>query len=560
MTQEQALKILKTGANVFLTGEPGSGKTYTINQYIKYLQSHGIYPAITASTGIAATHIGGMTVHSWSGIGINKKLSKEDLESLASKAKLTKRIKNASVLIIDEISMLDAQTLNLVETVCRKIKNNSKPWGGMQVVFVGDFFQLPPVARAGEPKPLFAFCADSWDRASSTVCYLTQQYRQNDQIFLSVLSSIRHGKVNNETQQHLNSRKTTAQAKDAYTKLFSHNIDVDRINEEKLKQLSNAEFKFQMESKGPKTLVNQLKRGCLSPELLRLKVGAKIIFTKNNFEKGFVNGTLGQIIDFDEDKAPIVKTSDGKKIYVPLMDWSINDGLRTLARITQYPLRLAWAITVHKSQGMTLDGAIVDLSQAFEFGQGYVALSRVRALAGLFLLGWNTKALEVHPDILAKDASFRNSSHSSAKSLSLLEGEKLAKQANAFITSCGGKLDITKVAQRKNENIGSRGERISTYETTLNLWKEGLTLQRIAQTRGLSLGTILSHLEELFMRGEIQTEELLKLFSGELRDSLPEIHLAFTELADGKLTPVFQKFNGKYSYNQLRLARLLWQN
>src|SRR5690348_15362103 len=140
MTQDQALTILKSGANVFLTGEPGSGKTYTVNQYISYLKRHKIYPAITASTGIAATHISGMTLHSWAGIGIAKSLSDGDIEAIASKSKILKRLKNTSVLIIDEISMLDAAVLDLVERVCRAGKGNFLPWGGLQVIFVGDFF------------------------------------------------------------------------------------------------------------------------------------------------------------------------------------------------------------------------------------------------------------------------------------------------------------------------------------------------------------------------------------------------------------------------------------
>ena len=145
MTQSQALSILKTGANVFLSGEPGSGKTHVINEYVKYLRDRNIEPAITASTGIAATHIGGLTIHSWSGIGIKRNLNKYDLDRISSSEYIVKRVKRSSVLIIDEISMLSAQTLSMIDTVCKEIKADQKPFGGMQIVFVGDFFQLPPV-------------------------------------------------------------------------------------------------------------------------------------------------------------------------------------------------------------------------------------------------------------------------------------------------------------------------------------------------------------------------------------------------------------------------------
>ncbi|MDP3697026.1 MAG: AAA family ATPase, partial [Candidatus Taylorbacteria bacterium] len=203
MTQEIALSILKTGKNVFLTGEPGSGKTHTINRYVAYLKEHGIDPAITASTGIAATHIGGMTIHSWSGIGIKKELSPADFGRVVSLRRASARVKKAGVLIIDEISMLDAKTINLIDTVCRAIKRSQEPFGGIQVVLVGDFFQLPPVRREDEEPYKFAFESEAWMSANLSVCYLTEQYRQSDPKFLGVLSAIRSGQVLQEHRQCL---------------------------------------------------------------------------------------------------------------------------------------------------------------------------------------------------------------------------------------------------------------------------------------------------------------------------------------------------------------------
>src|SRR3989338_10848077 len=145
MTQNQALSILKTGANVFLTGEPGSGKTHTVNEYVAYLRQHNIEPAITASTGIAATHISGITIHSWSGIGIKRKLDKYDLDKISSSSYVGKRVRRAKVLIIDEVSMLSAETLSMIDAVCREVKQNPEPFGGLQMILVCDFFQLPPI-------------------------------------------------------------------------------------------------------------------------------------------------------------------------------------------------------------------------------------------------------------------------------------------------------------------------------------------------------------------------------------------------------------------------------
>ncbi|MEK7578701.1 MAG: AAA family ATPase, partial [Patescibacteria group bacterium] len=147
MTQSQALSILKSGANVFLTGEPGSGKTHTVNEYAAYLRARGAEPAITASTGIAATHIGGITIHSWSGIGIKTRLDKYGLNKIASNKRIAKRVQRSKVLIIDEVSMLPPETLSMVDAVCREINHNSEPFGGIQIVLVGDFFQLPPIIK-----------------------------------------------------------------------------------------------------------------------------------------------------------------------------------------------------------------------------------------------------------------------------------------------------------------------------------------------------------------------------------------------------------------------------
>src|SRR3989338_5374592 len=220
MTQDQALNILKTGANVFLTGEPGAGKTHTINNFVNYLRDCDIEPAITASTGIAATHIGGMTIHSWSGIGIRTKLDKYDLDKIASSEYILKRVNRTKVLIIDEISMLSTNMLEMVDMVCREIKQSSEPFGGIQIILVGDFFQLPPIVKnSSEEKQAslisnsvsskgnFAYTAGAWERAQPVVCYLTEQHRQDDADFLSVLSGIRWSGVSREHMNHIHSRR-----------------------------------------------------------------------------------------------------------------------------------------------------------------------------------------------------------------------------------------------------------------------------------------------------------------------------------------------------------------
>lgn len=454
MTQSQALVILKTGANVFLTGEPGSGKTHTINEYAEFLRSRGIEPAITASTGIAATHLNGMTIHSWSGIGIKSRLTKYELDDITSKEHVVKRVRNARVLIIDEVSMLSAETLGMIDAVCRAVKENPQPFGGLQTILVGDFFQLPPVVKTDLIKQnqttliedfssRFAYDSPVWQRANFITCYLTEQYRQDDCAYLSILAAIRRNLFNNEHLRHLETRKIASQAAPADApKLFSHNVDVDRVNGEILAKLPNRPRVFDMLAHGPRGLVAIMKKGCLSPESLCLKTGAAVMFTKNNLKEGFVNGTLGVVLGFDKmDNSPVVKTRSGRRIKVEPMDWTVEENGYVRARLTQRPLRLAWAITVHKSQGISLDEAVMDLSQVFEFGQGYVALSRVRRLSGLHLLGWNERAFQVHPEVLAKDEIFRAASDSAKVAFAKLAGLELEKLHRDFLVACGGKFN-----------------------------------------------------------------------------------------------------------------------
>jgi ATP-dependent DNA helicase PIF1 len=487
MTQKEALDILKTGANVFLTGEPGAGKTHTINEYVKYLRAHGIEPAITASTGIAATHIGGMTIHSWSGIGIKDKLTREDLRRIKDMPLYVKRMRKAKVLIIDEISMLDGKIFSLIDTVCRTVRESVDPFGGLQIVCVGDFFQLPPIARrpvarsedmlwmeSDEPlAPAFAFQSDAWVALDPAVCYLTEQHRQDDAEFLEVLSAIRANTLEPKHLRHIDSRKDVPSLMNdkKATKLYSHNMDVDRMNDAALATLPEKLLAFSMASHGSKHLIETLKKGCLSPETLNLKVGAAVMFTKNHPQGKYVNGTLGTISEFHkETRLPVVKTRGGLSIEVEPVEWVIEEEGVTKAKLRQLPLRLAWAITIHKSQGMSLDSAVMDLSRVFEYGQGYVALSRVRNLAGLALLGYNKRALEVHPVVFDQDRFFRARSEKEQFSLGRISEKELEKLQAAFIKHCGGKK--LKPGERKTSDGISKIDKLrETFPNAYRPWK-----------------------------------------------------------------------------------------
>lgn len=592
MTQLQALSILKTGVNVFLTGEPGSGKTHTINEYTAYLRNRGIEPAITASTGIAATHIGGMTIHSWSGIGIKTKLDKHDLNKIASSQYIVRRVRKAKILVIEEVSMLLPGTLSMVDAVCREIKQKSDSFGGMQVILSGDFFQLPPVIktetedntqavlidafdklsinpeqgrRIEKSSARFAYDSSVWTRANPIVCYLTEQHRQDDSNFLAMLSAIRHNVFGSNHMYHIETRKIEPRlVPDSVPKLFSHNADVDHINDEILSLLPGEPHVFTMSSQGLDVLVAAIKKGCLSPETLCLKAGAAVMFTKNNPKEGFVNGTLGMIEGFNKTSGyPIVKIRNGRRIEAEPMDWTVEENGKIRAQITQLPLRLAWAITIHKSQGMSLDEAVMDLSDVFEFGQGYVALSRVRRLSGLYILGWNERAFHVHPEILAKDGAFRLASSDAEATFLNISPFELQKRQDSFISVCGGKtisgdnpsLPKMPIVSRVPSEFGNI-QHVRRWEYTLAFIRSGKTIPEVAKIRNQTEGTILKHLESLRTLGKLPIQDIAHLVRG-FEDAVAGIHDAFRELDTDRLSPVFEKFNGAYSYGELRIARLL---
>lgn len=455
MTQDEALALLKTGASAFLTGEPGSGKTHTSQRYVAWLRQHGIAYAMTASTGIAATQANGVTIHAWSGVGVRDHLSRRDLETIAGNGRIAKRMEKARVLVIDEISMLPARTLDLVDAICRHVRDDPAPFGGLQVLLVGDFFQLPPVVRrqrddeAGlfsqiegdDGNAHFAHGSQAWRDLAPEICYLAEQHRQEDKDFFGLLNAIRANNCGPDHRKLLISRRVrTDVLPEGCTRLFTHNAAVDRINEAELAKVAGKAEAFVMKTTGPQPMVDALTRGCLSPVRLELKQGAAVMFTRNDPAGRYVNGSLGVVTDFEEeDGHPVVTLRGGRKVVAEPVSWSVEENGRSRASVTQVPLRLAWAITVHKSQGMSLDAAVIDLGRAFEYGQGYVALSRLRRLEGLHLLGLNERALQVHPQAVERDEAFRAASGAARASLAGMTPEALATRQNSFLAASGAR-------------------------------------------------------------------------------------------------------------------------
>ncbi|MBI4065788.1 AAA family ATPase [Candidatus Kaiserbacteria bacterium] len=560
MTQDEALTILKTGANAYLTGEPGSGKTHTINEFVQWLRSCGIEPSVAAATGIAATHVGGMTLHSWSGIGIAEHLSRADVDRIAGKEHVAKRITKAKILIIEEISMLSATTFEMVDKICREVRRVNKPFGGLTVILVGDFFQLPPVSRDRDVQ--FAYTSHVWRELNLITCYLTEQYRQDDKEFLGTLSAIRRGKVEEMHHEKLMTRHTElAMLPSDAPKLFSHNADVDRINAGELAKLKGTVMKFYMTSRGKDSLVEGLMRGCLSPEILELKEGAAVMFTKNSSPQGrFVNGTLGTVSGWGADGLPIVKVKNGGRINTEPVEWRLEEQGKVRASISQIPLRLAYAMTVHKSQGMSMDAAIMDLSKAFEYGQGYVALSRVRRLSGVYLTGLNARALEINPKILEKDRDFRAASDAARDTFGEMRKPEIEDMQKKFMKAMGGAIvtESTKYQARsaswrtKQKNAELPGRLAETLQTV----RDAKSLRDAVKARGLVASTIVHHLEELAEIGKLARVDFAHLVPLHITN---EIHEALATAGSERLSPVFHTLGGRHSFELIRLVRLMKQ-
>lgn len=551
MTQETALALMKLGHNVFLTGAAGSGKTYVLNQYIEYLKGHGVPVAITASTGIAATHLGGQTIHSWSGIGIKDVITEHDLEKLEKKKKVMEGLRSVQCLIIDEVSMLHAHQLDMIDTILRRVRDFTKPFGGVQVILSGDFFQLPPITRTRE-EPRFVFESDAWGNGEFLICYLTSQHRQGDDPLLDILNDIRSGRAGEHTKVPLRTRyrqPPEVAVPVEPTKLYTHNADVDRINEERLAELPGQEHVFQMISHGTKKLVELLKATCLAPEYLRLKEGATVMFLKNDPEGRFVNGTLGIVEGFDPKGGnPLVRTTGGALIHVDYDEWRLVEEGEAKAVLVQYPLRLAWAITVHKSQGMTLDAAEMDLSKAFEPGMGYVALSRVRTLRGLSLVGGglNSISLTVNERILSYDELLRELSLEAVRAIEPMNPRTLGQEHARIMKERFGGAKGKKVEQKKPT------PKEATHRVTGKLIEEGKSIAEVAKERGMVSSTIIGHLHKLKELGELPAIDHLKPKEADLKKMLAAIRAN----DDERLAPAHQALKGKYSFDDLRLAKL----
>lgn len=401
-SQTAALNLMQRGHNVFLTGNAGTGKSTVV---CSFLAQAFRKVDVTATTGIAALNLrdqfaarSGMqlpvsTVYRWAGIGLGPKPGESDEdcmtrlqgERMPSRAGAWRRIKSAECLVIDEISMLPGRVLRFVEYLCRELRGGDKPWGGIQVICVGDFLQLPPVAKSGVYD--WAFLSPAWEATGFHSAVLTKIHRQADPEFMGLLNAVRIGRIEPHHVAMLGKRIARF-PKANLLRLFTHNVQVDKWNTSRLEALESEETTYHMQDIGDSFACQWLKSNLLTPSVLKVKPGARVMVTVNlkdqDGELYAVNGTMGTVGECGH-RSLRMHADDGRTLEIQEFEWFDDPGQRGSSSVRQLPLRLAWASTIHKSQGLSLDAALIDARATREPGQTYTALSRVRSLGGLWL-------------------------------------------------------------------------------------------------------------------------------------------------------------------------------
>ncbi|KAL1377699.1 hypothetical protein pipiens_016089 [Culex pipiens pipiens] len=408
--QKAVLEACKSGRSLFFTGSAGTGKSYLLRKIISTLPPDGT--VATASTGVAACLIGGTTLHSFAGIGSGEAALQRcyEMASRPASASIWRKCKR---LVIDEISMVDGDYFEKIEAVARYVRKNDKPFGGIQLILCGDFFQLPPVVKQDklsrnaysqnpdqEPLVRFCFSTKAWKECVQYCYELTEVHRQKDQSFVSILNSIRIGRVTTEIRDRL---AATAKQNVNFegilaTQLCSHTSHADTINQSKLNNLTGEEKTFHAidsDSHMTQTLDQQVQ----APGKLTLKIGAQVMLLKNlNIAEGLVNGARGVVLNYVQGY-PTVQFKK-RQLLVKPEKWSIKTAGGLVVTRAQLPLKLAWAFSIHKSQGLTLDCVEMSLSKVFEAGQAYVALSRAQSLESLRVLDFDSKQVWASPQVL----------------------------------------------------------------------------------------------------------------------------------------------------------------
>lgn len=558
--------VEKTDMSLFLTGKAGTGKTTFLREVVRYTKKKCI---VLAPTGIAAVNAGAMTIHSFFQFGLGPFVQgviepKSDFRINKSKLEL---IRHLQLLIIDEVSMVRADLMDHIDVELRRIRRNSKPFGGVQLLMIGDLQQLPPIAHGGEDellrqyyKTLYFFSSAALKSMKYSCIELKNVYRQTDRHFIDILNHARDCTLTSQDISDLNARYVpgfSPKPEDGYIRLMTHNRQVDYVNETELEKLDSKPYTFVAAVTGTFP-----EESYPTADSLTLKKGAQVMFIKNDPERRFINGTLGEVKSIDKNSIAVRLAESGTVIDVEPMEWqniryqfdeeSKEISSKQIGRFKQYPLKAAWAITVHKSQGLTFDKAIIDVHAAFSPGQAYVALSRCRTLDGLVLSSpvsasvfMRDNAVDAYMNYISRpveELAF-SSCYECFEYEKKLEPEEVAPVKKVKVNQEKPKKE------KKEELCDDTGKKLSTFECSYNLYNQGNTIAQIAEKRGLNQNTIEGHLARYVASGDIDVHEFVD------GDTLKKVEAYCMEHPEEKaLKPIFEHFDAKIPYNVLRMA------
>lgn len=558
--------VEKTDMSLFLTGKAGTGKTTFLREVVRYTKKKCI---VLAPTGIAAVNAGAMTIHSFFQFGLGPFVQgviepKSDFRINKSKLEL---IRHLQLLIIDEVSMVRADLMDHIDVELRRIRRNSKPFGGVQLLMIGDLQQLPPIAHGGEDellrqyyKTLYFFSSAALKSMKYSCIELKNVYRQTDGHFIDILNHARNCTLTSQDISDLNARYVlgfSPKPEDGYIRLMTHNRQVDYVNETELEKLDSKPYTFEAAVTGTFP-----EESYPTADSLTLKKGAQVMFIKNDPERRFINGTLGEVKSIDKNSIAVRLAESGMIIDVEPVEWqniryqfdeeSKEISSKQIGRFKQYPLKAAWAITVHKSQGLTFDKAIIDVHAAFSPGQAYVALSRCRTLDGLVLSSPVSASVFMRDN--AVDAYMNYISRpveelAFSSCYEYFEYEKKAEPEEvAPVKKVKGNQEKPKKVN-KEEPRDESGKKLNTYEYSYKLYNQGNTIEQIAEKRGLNQSTIEGHLARYVASGDIDVHEFVD------GDTLQKVEAYCMEHPEEKaLKPIFEHFDAKIPYGVLRMA------
>ena len=392
--QKRCFDAAMSGQNLFVSGPGGVGKSFVIKHIIEEFRARQHKFRIAASTGVAALNVGGSTIHALLGTRIAGTIKEaKEYHGTNAMQKAQNRLNFIQTLIVDEVSMLSGDYITMMDWWLQQVRSNYEPFGGLQLILCGDFLQLPPVEKDNKAEYRFAIDSPSWEKAKMETIDLQRSFRQEDQTFVNALNRVRFGEYTKEIRKVF--RPCVGRVLVEPTHLVATNKEADQINFDKLREhpgeLFQAKPRFQFFTKYPKGVAEKMVRNSLTDSPLGLKIGVPVLLLKNHKEGMYVNGSRGlvksiSVNDQNEISSILVTLDTGKAVIVNKEDWEQVDGdQRVQAIMTHFPVRLGWALTIHKSQGLTLDNVEIDLSNGFACGQAYVALSRMRSLEGLSL-------------------------------------------------------------------------------------------------------------------------------------------------------------------------------